>query len=70
VNTDSYYSTSPGLGDFFHIQFPSDWRDDEKYDFNWAELKTQADRLQKLTMTEYKAHQIKTGVTGNKSASG
>jgi len=48
VNTDSYYSTSPGLGDFFHIQFPSDWRDDEKYDFNWAELKTQADRLQKI----------------------
>jgi hypothetical protein len=48
VNTDSYYSTSPGLGDFFHIQFPSDWRDDEKYDFNWAELKTQADRFQKI----------------------
>ena len=48
INTDSYYSTSPALGGFFHIEFPSDWQDAEKYDFNWATLKTQADRFQKI----------------------
>jgi hypothetical protein len=48
VDTDSYYSTSPGLGGFFHIQFPGDWRDDEKYDFNWSKLKMQADRFKKI----------------------
>jgi len=48
ISTDSYYSTSPGLGGFFHIEFPSDWQDAEKYDFDWATLKTQADRFQKI----------------------
>jgi hypothetical protein len=48
VNTDSYYSTEPALGGFFHIEFPTDWSDDEKYDFNWSDLKHQPDRFQKL----------------------
>ena len=48
INTDSYYSTSPALGDFFHIEFPSDWQDEEKYDFNWSELKKQPNRFQKI----------------------
>ena len=48
INTDSYYSTSPALGGFFHIEFPKDWQDSEKYDFDWSALKTQADRFQKI----------------------
>jgi hypothetical protein len=48
VNTDSYYSTSPALGDFFHIEFPNDWTDAEKYDFNWSDLKKQSERFQKI----------------------
>ena len=48
VHTDSYYSTEPALGGFFHIEFPNDWREEEKYDFNWAELKQQPDRFQKI----------------------
>ncbi len=48
VNTDSYYSTKPALGGFFHIEFPDDWREDEKYDFDWKELKRQPDRFQKI----------------------
>lgn len=48
VNTDSYYSTSPALGGFFHIDFPSDWNEEEKYDFNWSDLKKQPERFQKI----------------------
>lgn len=48
VAVDSYYSTQPALGGFFHIEIPNDWSDDEKYDFDWASLKTQPDRFQKI----------------------
>jgi hypothetical protein len=48
ANTDSYYSTQPALGGFFHIEFPTDWSDDEKYDFDWSNLKTQPNRFQKI----------------------
>ncbi len=48
VSVDSYYSTEPGLGGFFHIEFPDDWTDDEKYDFNWTDLKKQVDRFQRI----------------------
>jgi len=48
VNVDSYYSTTPALGGFFHIEFPSDWCDEEKYDFNWTDLRKEADRFQRL----------------------
>jgi hypothetical protein len=48
VNVDSYYSTEPALGGFFHIDFPDDWSEEEKYDFDWAELKKEKDRFQKI----------------------
>jgi hypothetical protein len=48
VTTDTYYSTSPALGGFFHIEFPNDWQESEKYDFDWSQLKVQADRFQKI----------------------
>lgn len=43
-----YYNTEPALGEFFHIEFPADWTDDEKYDFNWSDLRNQEDRFQKI----------------------
>ena len=48
VNTDSYYSTDAALGEYFHIQFPDDWSEEEKYDFDWEELKQQSNRFQKI----------------------
>lgn len=45
---DSYYSTEPALGCYFHIEFPDDWLDDEKYDFNWSTLKIQSDKFNKI----------------------
>ncbi len=43
-----YYSSEPALGDFFHIDFPNDWSEEEKYDFDWAELKKETNRFQKI----------------------
>jgi hypothetical protein len=43
-----YYSGEPALGGFFRIEFPNDWSDEEKYNFNWAELKKEPDRFQKF----------------------
>jgi hypothetical protein len=48
ANGNGYYSTSPAWGGFFHIEFPNDWSEDEKYDFNWSDLKKQADRFQRI----------------------
>jgi hypothetical protein len=48
AEVDSYYSTEPALGGLFHIEFPDDWSDEEKYNFNWSDLKTQLDRFQKI----------------------
>ena len=48
VSVGGYYSTEAALGGFFHIEFPHDWSDEEKYDFNWNDLKNQADRFQKI----------------------
>jgi len=45
---DGYYSTTPALGGFFHIEFPNDWSDDEIYDFNWDELRKEANRFQRI----------------------
>jgi len=36
------------MGQFFHIEFPCDWTNDEKYDFDWNILKTQRDRFERL----------------------
>src|SRR5205823_2220659 len=48
TNGDGYYSTTPALGGFFHIEFPNDWSDDEKYDFDWNDLKKEANRFQRI----------------------
>lgn len=48
VKVDSYYATTPALGNFFHIEFPSNWSEEEKYDFNWSLLKNKSDRFQKF----------------------
>lgn len=44
----NYYSDEPALGGFFRIEFPNDWSEEEKYNFDWAELKKEPDRFQKI----------------------
>jgi hypothetical protein len=48
VSVDSYYSTSPALGSFFHVDFPSDWPTNELYDFDWSSLKSNPNRFDKI----------------------
>lgn len=48
VSGYDYYGGAPALGEFFRIDFPDDWEDDEKYDFNWSELKDESDRFEKI----------------------
>jgi hypothetical protein len=35
-------------GSLFRIKQPDNWADDEKYDFDWSKLKTEADRFRKI----------------------
>lgn len=44
----SYYSGTAAIGGYFRIEFPNDWIDDEKYNFNWEKLKNNKDRFKKI----------------------
>lgn len=48
VNIDSYYSGNFGLGGFLMINFPKNWSEEEKYGFDWSELKERQDRFDKF----------------------
>lgn len=54
TKVDSYYSTEPALGGFFHIEFPSTWTDLEKYDFDWNTLKQTSNRFLKIDYNQIK----------------
>ena len=43
-----YYEGIAALGGFFRIEFPSDWSDDELYEFDWQSLKNKADRFNRI----------------------
>lgn len=43
-----YHELSPALGSLFRIAYPTDWPDDEMYDFNWSTLKNDPERFQKF----------------------
>ena len=43
-----YYDGIAALGGFFRIEFPSDWSDDELYEFDWQSLKNEADRFNRI----------------------
>ena len=43
-----YYDGEAALGSFFRIDFPTDWTDEELYDFNWQDLKSKPDRFNKI----------------------
>ncbi|GHU62217.1 hypothetical protein FACS189445_5020 [Spirochaetia bacterium] len=45
---DQYIVPSTGIGNFFIIEFPHDWKDEEKYDFNWIELEKEDKRFEKI----------------------
>lgn len=49
-----------GIGNYFTVEFPDDWTDDEKYDFNWEKLEKEEDRFQKINYNEIQKEYNKT----------
>ncbi len=41
-----------GIGNYFTVEFPDDWTDEEKYDFNWSALAKEEERFQKFNYDE------------------
>lgn len=37
-----------GIGQYFRVEFPSDWPDDDKYEFDWQTLKKEEDPFQNI----------------------
>jgi hypothetical protein len=37
-----------GIGGFFRVRFPANWPSEERYEFNWQELKNNADPFQSI----------------------
>jgi hypothetical protein len=43
-----YYRGTFGIGNFFIINFPKNWSEDEMYDFNWSELCKEKNKFAKI----------------------
>ena len=37
------------IGNYFRVQFPTDWQQNEKYEFNWQQLETQSNPIDTIT---------------------
>ncbi len=48
VSGYDYHEMIEAIGSLFRIKFPSDWTDDEMYDFDWSNLAGQPDRFGKI----------------------
>jgi hypothetical protein len=45
---DAIDGSSYAIGSLFRIRFPTDWIEEEQYDFDWSTLKDKADRFAKI----------------------
>lgn len=43
-----YYPFESAIGNFFRIEFPNDWDETEKYQFDWQKLKNEENRFNKI----------------------
>lgn len=48
VSSDSYFDGEFGIGDYLKIKFPTNWDEEDKYDFDWSILKNEANRFEKF----------------------
>lgn len=48
ANGYCYYGGGFGIGDYLMVDYPEDWNDDEKYNFNWTELQKEKERFCKI----------------------
>jgi len=63
VDETSSYNYDPNfkstIGDYFTVKFPNDWSEDDKYDFDWNELKKTDSPIRKIdynTIKETNGH--------------
>jgi hypothetical protein len=47
-----YFEMEEALGGFFRIEFPKDWSEEEKYDFDWSVLEKEKNRFEKINYNE------------------
>ena len=43
-----YFGGGFGIGDYLMVDYPDDWKDEEKYDFDWSELIKESNRFEKI----------------------
>ncbi|WP_143239394.1 hypothetical protein [Agrobacterium rosae] len=48
VDGYDYHEMEAATGSLFRIEYPTDWPDDEKYDFDWSALQSQPDKFQRF----------------------
>jgi hypothetical protein len=48
VGNNSFFDGEFGLGGYLKIEFPQNWTNEEKYDFDWSVLKEETLRFQKF----------------------
>jgi hypothetical protein len=46
-----YFGGGFGIGDYLMVDYPDDWKDEEKYDFNWSDLIKESNRFEKIDYT-------------------
>lgn len=47
-----YQGKEFGIGDYLLIDYPNDWNEEEKYEFNWNDLKNKSEKFQKFNYDE------------------
>lgn len=48
LGASKFSEMSEAIGGYFRIGFPTDWSDDEKYDFNWSKLEKEEHRFNRF----------------------
>ncbi|MFL5614853.1 MAG: hypothetical protein ACJ796_14415 [Gemmatimonadaceae bacterium] len=49
---DRYDGTAVGIGGYFQVRFPTDWPEEDRYDFHWQLMMTEEDPFGQLTFAQ------------------
>ncbi|MCK1425861.1 hypothetical protein [Bradyrhizobium sp. 87] len=48
VWSNGYQPMRASIGELFRVNYPTDWAEDEIYDFNWSDIKDQPNRFGRI----------------------
>ncbi|MCR5079805.1 MAG: hypothetical protein K6B17_00480 [Treponema sp.] len=54
IGDNGYYDGNFGIGEYMLVKEPTDWTDEEKYDFNWSDLCKESNRFAKIDYDKIK----------------